>query len=55
MAGWIGNRILLLPGQMTAIRMSKAWPAPDEVQKAADDPTSMAKVASRLKPFLKFE
>jgi CubicO group peptidase (beta-lactamase class C family) len=55
MAGWIGNRILLLPGQMTAIRMSKAWPAPDEVQKAADDPTSMAKVASRLKPFLRFD
>jgi len=50
-SGWIGNKILLMPGNMTGIRMSNAWPAPDEDQNAAADPTSMAKVAGRLRPF----
>jgi len=52
MSGWIGNKVLLMPGNMTGIRISNAWPAPDEDQQAAGDPTPMAKVGSRLKPFL---
>lgn len=52
MSGWIGNRVLLMPGEMTAIRISNAWPAPAEAQAAAENPTPMAEVGSRLKPFL---
>lgn len=52
MSGWIGNRVLLMPGKMTAIRISNAWPAPDEAQAAAENPTPMAEVGTRLKPFL---
>ena len=52
MSGWIGNRVLLMPGKMTAIRISKAWPAPAEAQAAAENPTPMAEAGSRLKPFL---
>ena len=51
MSGWIGNKVVLLPGGMTAIRVSSAWPAPDEAQAAAEDPTPMAEVANRLRGF----
>jgi hypothetical protein len=54
-SGWIGNKIVLMPGNMTGIRMSNAWPAPDEDQYAAADPTPMAKVASRIKPFVRYD
>ena len=50
MAGWIGNRVVLLPGGMTAIRISKAWPAPLGEQRAAGDPSAMIDVAIRLRP-----
>ena len=51
MSGWIGNRVVLVPNGMTGIRISKAWPAPDEVQAAVADPTSMIEVTNRLRPF----
>lgn len=53
MSGWIGNRVVPLPNDMTAIRISRAWPAPEEVQAAVEDPTSMIKAANRLEPFEK--
>jgi len=52
-SGWIGNKILLMSGNMTGIRMSRAWPAPDDVQSAAEEPSPMAEVGSRLKPFVR--
>jgi hypothetical protein len=52
MSGWIGNRVVLLPNGMTGIRISKAWPAPEEVQAAAEDPSSMIEAANRLEPFV---
>ncbi len=51
MSGWIGNQVVMLPGDMTAIRISRAWPAPDEDQAAAGDPTPMIEVANRLRGF----
>ncbi len=51
MSGWIGNKVVMLPGNITAIRVSRAWPAPAEDQKAAGDPTPMITVANRLRAF----
>ena len=51
MSGWIGNKVVLLPGGTTAIRVSNAWPAPDAAQAAAEDPTPMAEVVNRLRGF----
>ncbi len=48
MSGWIGNLILMLPNGSTAIRVSHTWPALDEDQAAAGDPTPMIDVANRL-------
>lgn len=53
MSGWIGNRVVPLPNGMTAIRISRAWPAPEEVQAAVEDPSSMIEAANRLEPFEK--
>lgn len=52
MSGWIGNKVVVLPGETTAIRVSKASPAPDAAQGAAEDPTPMAKVVNRLRAFV---
>jgi len=51
MSGWIGNRVALAPNGMTGIRISKAWPAPDEAQAAVENPTSMFEAMHRLEPF----
>ncbi|MEI4261558.1 hypothetical protein [Roseovarius sp. D0-M9] len=51
MSGWIGNRVVLAPNGMTLIRISNAWPAPDEAAAAAEDPTPMMEAAHRLVPF----
>ena len=48
MSGWIGNLIVMLPNGSTAIRVSRTWPAPDEDQASAGDPTPMIDVANRL-------
>lgn len=51
MSGWIGNKVVLMPGNMTAIRISKAWPAPSKDQYVAGNPTSMIEVGNKVKPF----
>lgn len=51
MSGWIGNRVVLAPNGMTLIRMSNAWPAPDEAAAASEDPTPMLEAAHRVLPF----
>ena len=48
MEGWGGNLVALFPNGMTAIRIDKA----DEHDEASsDDPSSMALVADRIRPF----
>lgn len=51
MLGWVGNIVILMPGDMTGIRISNAWPARGEVAKAVNNPTRIAKIGNRLKPF----
>lgn len=51
MKGYVGNNVVLAPNGMTAIRMAKAWPAPDEAAKAVEEPTSMIEVMNRLEAF----
>lgn len=51
MNGYVGNRVVLVPNGMTAIRISKAWPAPDEAVAAVEDPSSMVEALYRLEPF----
>ncbi|HLS19528.1 MAG TPA: hypothetical protein VK090_06940 [Paracoccaceae bacterium] len=51
MKGYVGNNVVLAPNGMTAIRMAKAWPAPEEAAAAVQEPTSMIEVMNRLKPF----
>ncbi|MDZ7748837.1 MAG: hypothetical protein U5K43_08285 [Halofilum sp. (in: g-proteobacteria)] len=51
MSGWIGNRVVPAPNGMTAIRISNAWPAPEEAQAAVEDPSSMIEAMHRLEPF----
>lgn len=51
MRGYVGNNVVLAPNGMTAIRISKAWPAPDEDAAAVVEPTSMIEAMNRLKPF----
>ena len=51
MRGYVGNNVVLAPNRMTAIRISKAWPAPDEAAAAVVNPTSMIEVMDRIRPF----
>jgi hypothetical protein len=51
MSGWIGNKVVLPPGDTVAIRVSRARPAPDEVQAAAENATYMIEVANRRRAF----
>jgi hypothetical protein len=51
MTGYMGNRVVLAPNGMTAIRVSKAWPAPEEAAAAVEEPTSMIEAMNRLRPF----
>lgn len=52
MSGYVGNRVVLAPNGMTAIRISKAWPAPEADAAAVEEPTSMIEVMNRLRPFV---
>jgi len=49
MEGWLGNLILLMPGNITGIKISNAYPYKANTRPA--NPTSMAKVGNRIKPF----
>jgi CubicO group peptidase (beta-lactamase class C family) len=51
MKGYVGNNVVLAPNGMTAIRIAKAWPAPDEAAAAVEEPTSMIEAMNRLNPF----
>jgi len=49
MEGFAGNLILLMPGNITGIKISKAYPYTKNTDPG--NPTSMAKVGNRIKPF----
>jgi len=51
MKGYVGNNVVLAPNGMTAIRIGKAWPAPDEAAAAVEEPTSMIETMNNLRPF----
>lgn len=51
MKGYVGNNVVLAPNGMTAIRIAKAWPAPEEAAAAVEEPTSMIETMNRLEPF----
>lgn len=51
MKGYVGNNVILAPNGMTAIRIAKAWPAPEEAADAVQEPTSMIEALYRLEPF----
>ncbi len=49
MEGWLGNLVLLMPNNITGIKISKAYPYTSNTDPT--NPTPMAKVGNRLKPF----
>ena len=51
MKGYVGNNVVLAPNGMTAIRISNAWPAPDEAADAVQEPTSMIETMNKLRRF----
>src|SRR5690625_2926585 len=51
MSGYVGNRVVMVPNGTTAIRVSKAWPAPEEAAAAVEEPTAMVEALHRLRPF----
>ena len=55
MAGMAGNNVLLMPGGMTGLRVSKAWPASGHVYNISCNPLPMARVGNRLEPFTAWE
>ncbi len=48
MNGWVGNLVVLLPDDTTAIRISKTWPAYDYLQTNAANPYPMIKTVLEL-------
>src|SRR5699024_12667432 len=51
MKGYVGNNVVLAPNGMTAIRIAKAWPAPEAAAAAVEEPSSMIEAMHRLEPF----
>jgi len=49
MLGWRGNIVLLMPGELTGIKISNAWPTSHSYD--PENPTPIAKVGNRIKPF----
>lgn len=49
MGGWLGNIIMLMPGNITGIKISNAYPYTENTDPG--NPTSMAKIGNRIKPF----
>lgn len=48
MEGWGGNLAVLMPRQITAVRLAKS---PENREQAADDPTSIIATVDRIAPF----
>ena len=55
MSGMAGNCVLLMPGGMTGLRASKAWPASNHVYYISHNPLPMARVGNRIRPFNTWE
>jgi CubicO group peptidase (beta-lactamase class C family) len=53
MSGWRGNTVLFMPGNMTGITISNAWPTTHTYD--PENPTPIAKVCNRIKPFTQWD